>query len=423
MSRTELLRDFLRVRQLSEKMCEPLTIEDYVPQPIEDVSPPKWNLAHTSWYFETVLLKTHLADYECFHPEYAFLYNSYYESFGERWKRPQRGHLSRPTVKEVYQYRQHVNTHMEHLIETVDDSQWSTCKQLIELGIHHEQQHQELLLTDLKYILGVNPVYPAYLRPVEISETTVPPAEYVPISGGLYEMGHHGDAFAYDNEFPRHPVHVADFKLQNRLVTNGEYLEFVEDGGYRNFEFWLSDGWTALNNEHWEAPLYWVQQDSEWYEFTLRGLQKLNRSAPVCHVSYFEADAFAHWADQRLPTEAEWEVAAQQTQLSPKSGNFYDDGYLHPVPLHTKTPDDSSSLFQMLGDVWEWTNSAYLAYPGYCKEPGPLGEYNGKFMSNQMVLRGGSCATSADHIRLSYRNFFQPEKRWQFMGIRLAERC
>jgi ergothioneine biosynthesis protein EgtB len=420
MQRADLIKYFLRVRQTSEDICQPLAIEDHVPQPITDVSPPKWHLGHISWFFEAMFLNKYVRDYQPFHPGYAFVFNSYYESFGERVERPSRGSLSRPTVAEVMKYRQHVTQRMCDLIETIDEQLWPEFSATVVLALNHEQQHQELMVTDIKYILAKNPLRPAYIkgRSQEIAaDKKLPPAKFIEFAGGVYDIGCAGERFYYDNERPVHKQYVHDFKLQNRLVTNAEYLQFIEDGGYHDFRFWLSDGWETVRAQNWRAPLYWEQRDGEWYEFTLNGLQKLNPNQPVCHVSYYEADAFAQWAKKRLPTEAEWETAARLSGAQPHGGNFLDANFLHPVPL--KSAD--GSLQQMLGDVWEWTGSAYLPYPGYRRSEGPLGEYNGKFMINQMVLRGGSCATPQDHIRITYRNFFQPDKRWQFKGFRLAE--
>ncbi len=423
MNHSELIQYFQRVRNVTEDICAPLTVEDHVIQPVMDVSPPKWHMGHTSWFFEAMFLSKMVPGYRPFHKDYAYVFNSYYESFGQRIDRNSRGHMSRPTLADTLSYRQHITGRMCELIESVPENEYPRFSKLLILALNHEQQHQELLLTDIKYILATTPLRPAYMDLGERIRPTaaVPPAAFVHFPGGVYEMGYPGQGFYYDNERPVHKVYLNDFQLQNRLVTNGEFLEFIEDGGYRDFRWWLSDGWTAVQTEGWECPLYWEKIDGEWYEFTLGGLQKLNRSAPVCHVSYYEADAFAHWSGKRLPTEAEWEVAARLTAQEPAGGNFYDARFFHPVPLGISPNCSDGRLYQMLGDVWEWTRSAYLPYPGYRQEEGPLGEYNGKFMINQMVLRGGSCATSEDHIRITYRNFFQTEKRWQFKGFRLAD--
>ena len=425
MTRPEVSRYFMRVRRVTEEICQPLSHEDQVPQPILDVSPPKWHMGHTSWFFEAVFLDEYIAGYKPFHPNYAFVFNSYYDSFGVRVERPLRGTLSRPTVEEILEYRNYIDRRMCELIDTIEDAAWSEFRDLIVLALNHEQQHQELLVTDIKYILACNPLLPVYRDDLQISDAAsqpnLPESAYLEFEGGLYEIGRRGEGFHYDNEGPLHKVHLNDFRLGNRLVTNGDYLEFVEDGGYTDFRHWLSDAWMTVQAENWEAPLYWKNRDGEWYEFTLGGLKKLNPNLPVSHVSYFEADAFAQWTRKRLATEDEWEVAARLSRLESNGANFFDSKNFHPIPLSQEAAGDSESLHQMLGDVWEWTGSAYLPYPGYRRVQGPLGEYNGKFMVNQMVLRGGSCATSEDHIRITYRNFFKPDKRWQFNGLRLAE--
>ena len=399
------------IRQLSETLCQPLEIEDYGVQSMADVSPPKWHLAHTTWFFETFLLRPYLPEYEVFHPGYGYLFNSYYEAVGDRHPRPQRGLLSRPTVKEVYQYRAHVDEAMATLLCQRGDQ--PAVAQLTTLGLHHEQQHQELLLTDLKYNLAQNPLHPAYRQDVALGQAE-PPATlgFVAFAGGLHTLGHQAAGFAFDNEGPAHPVYLQDFALADRLITNGEYLEFMADGGYQTAAHWLAEGWATVQSEGWQAPLYWQQRDGQWWVFTLGGLRPVNPAEPVCHVSYFEADAFAQWRGHRLPTEAEWEVAAAN---APLQGNLVAADHLHPQPAA-----GGSGLQQLYGDTWEWTQSAYLPYPGFRPAPGAVGEYNGKFMCNQMVLRGGSCVTPPGHIRPSYRNFFPPSARWQFSGIRLA---
>lgn len=423
MTRSELIEFFGRVRNTSEAICEPLEIEDYVPQPTSDVSPPKWHLGHVSWFFEAVILADHVRGYQPFHPQYAYVFNSYYESLGLRVDRPLRGTLSRPTVKQIYEYRRHIDERMNALIQSVDEAAWPEFRDLVILALNHEQQHQELLLTDLKFLLACNPTRPAYRTDLHHSESRgeTPKPEFVAFPGGVYEIGFQGEGFAYDNEGPRHKVYVNDFKLQNRLVTNEEYLAFIEAGGYRDFRHWLSDGWMTVQQERWDAPLYWEKRDGNWYEFTLAGMRELDPGSPVCHLSYYETDAFAQWAGKRLPTETEWEVAARLSDARIEEGALLDLHTLHPVPLIEKEEPKTRALHQMYGDVWEWTRSAYLPYPGYRRIEGPLGEYNGKFMVNQMILRGGSCVTPRDHIRPTYRNFFKPDKRWQFMGIRLAE--
>lgn len=424
---------YTEVRQLSEQICQPLAIEDYGIQSMADVSPPKWHLAHTTWFFETFLLVPYLAGYSLFHPQFGYLFNSYYEAVGQRHPRAQRGLLSRPTVAEVYAYRAHVDVAMGQLLEQLSRSE-SPLTELVELGLHHEQQHQELLLTDIKHILAMNPLRPAYRTdlchpdsPVvsQLVSQSVSQSLHIPwldYPSGLYEMGHNGEGFAFDNEMPRHKVYLHDYRLGNQLVTNGEYLEFIDAGGYERAEYWLAEGWATVQAEGWRSPLYWHLESDQtsklWKVMTLGGMRSLNLDEPVCHVSYYEADAYARWAGKRLPTEAEWEVATQLALIDSGnfSGNFYEADSLHPVPA-----TDSVYPNQLLGDVWEWTQSAYLPYPGFEIAPGAVGEYNGKFMCNQMVLRGGSCATSQSHMRISYRNFFPPATRWQFSGIRLAQ--
>ncbi|MBD1913980.1 MULTISPECIES: ergothioneine biosynthesis protein EgtB [unclassified Leptolyngbya] len=400
-----------QVRRLSEAICNPLAIEDYGIQSMPDVSPPKWHLAHTTWFFETFLLVPHLPGYEVFHPQYGYLFNSYYEAVGQRHPRPQRGLLSRPTVEEVYRYRAYVDDGMRSLLNTPLSPE---VKDLITLGLHHEQQHQELLLTDIKHIFAINPLRPAYRTDLkEATQSTTPSKEsWLDYPGNLYAIGFEGNEFAFDNELPRHQVYLQDFWLAAHLVTNGEYLEFIEAGGYQQPDHWLSEGWATVQTQRWEAPLYWEKRDGDWWIMTLGGMRPLNLNEPVCHVSFFEADAYARWAGKRLPTEAEWEVA---TASVPVKGNFLEDDYLHPIPAAGLTRPD-----QLFGDVWEWTQSAYLPYPGFKTAPGAVGEYNGKFMCNQIVLRGGSCVTPPNHIRPTYRNFFPPSARWQFSGFRLA---
>lgn len=410
----DLLDRFDAVRARSLSICEPLAIEDYVIQPMADASPPKWHLAHVTWFFETFVLKPSISGYEPFDASYEYLFNSYYNGVGEQFPRPKRGLLSRPTVDEVVAYRAHVDRHMTDLLsgELPADMRFT-----VTLGLHHEQQHQELMYTDLKYNLGNNPLYPAYHDREPENARAVPGAlAFTPFEGGIHRIGRETDAegFGFDNESPRHEVLLRDFSLANRLVTNGEFLAFVEDDGYRRPELWLSDGWSLINSadEGFCAPLYWVQREGQWYEYTLAGLERLDPAAPVCHVSGYEADAYARWAGYRLPSEAEWEVAAAS---APPAGNLVETGRLHPAPA-----GDHDGLCQLYGDVWEWTQSSYSPYPGFREFPGRLGEYNGKFMANQLVLRGGSCVTPESHIRPTYRNFFYPGDRWQFTGIRLA---
>ena len=414
----ELLVDRYRtVRAFSEKICEPLVPEDYVVQSMPDVSPAKWHLAHTSWFYETFLLKPHLSGYTSIHPQYDFLFNSYYNAVGERHCRVKRGVVSRPTVDETYAYRAYVDRHMETLLCGADDAKLAELEPLLTLGLHHEQQHQELMVTDLKYNFFENPLCPVYRPRREASAAEVPPMEWIAFGEGVKEIGYGGDGFAFDNETPRHKEYVSAFALGSRLVTNGEYLKFIEAGGYEQPEWWLSEGWSVVQANHWASPLCWWNQRGGWKEFTLAGMGLLDLTQPVCHVSLFEADAYARWAGARLATEAEWEVASETVPLC---GNFAESGRFHPAVLD---PSDAEPgrLHQMFGDVWEWTRSQYDPYPGYAPPPGALGEYNGKFMCNQFVLRGGSCATSHSHMRATYRNFFPPDARWQFMGIRLAK--
>lgn len=418
MNRPELHAYFQRVRSHSEAICKPLAPEDYVPQPVADVSPPKWHLGHTSWFYEAVFLQDYIPGYKFFNSNYKFIFNSYYESFGARVERPLRGTLSRPVLKEVLSYRAYIDEQMAALIERVDEAQFPTFAKLLVLALNHEQQHQELLLTDLKYILACNPEKPTYRRDLAQSRAEPLPAlKFVPSTGGVHEIGWDNEGFAYDNEGPRHKVYIDDFEISNRLVSNGEYLEFVRAGGYTDFRHWLEDGWKTVCDQGWQMPLYWQEQDGIYFEFTLGGLVPLDSASPATHISYYEAEAFAQWSGKRLPSEAEWELAARQHTTSAQAGPFADADFLHPQPPR----DPQGDFYQLLGDAWQWTSSAYLPYPGYRRVEGALGEYNGKFMVNQMVLRGGSCATSRDHMRLSYRNFFKPDKRWQFNGIRLAE--
>ena len=412
----QLAERYRRVRAFSETLCGPLVPEDYVVQTMEDVSPTKWHLAHTSWFFETFILREHMEGYRLFDEEYPYLFNSYYTQAGERHCRDQRGYLSRPTVSEVYDFRHHVDEHMSRLIEGADDALFATLYPLIDIGLHHEQQHQELMVTDIKHVFSVNPLRPAYReRPAERAGDA-PALAWIDFDEGLHEIGHQGDGFSYDNESPRHRSFVQAFRLANRLVTNGEYLEFMRDGGYDNPVLWLSEGFATAQEREWTEPFYWEQRDGEWWHYTLAGMRRVDPAEPITHLSYFEADAYARWADARLPTEQEWEVASAGV---PIGGNFADEGRFHPAPADPSSAAPNG-LMQMYGDVWEWTRSQYSPYPGYRPAPGALGEYNGKFMCNQFVLRGGSVATSRSHIRPTYRNFFHPASTWQFTGLRLA---
>lgn len=417
LSQQQLKEQYLKVRQFTEALCKPLLTEDYVIQSMPDVSPTKWHLAHVSWFFETFLLKPGLPDYQSLHPQYAYLFNSYYNSLGERHCRPERGLISRPTVEETYAYRRYVDEHVLALLEKIDERRLASITPLFILGLNHEQQHQELILTDIKHVLSRNPLAPVYIaREPHKARGSLPPIEWIAFPEALRWIGHDSPCFAFDNESPRHREFLPAFQLASRLVTNGEYLKFIEEGGYRNPLLWLSEGWSTVRAAEWQAPLYWEKRDDQWWMMTLSGMREVDPFEPVCHISYFEADAFARWAGGRLPTEAEWETAAQTV---PTTGNFVESGLYHPTALATLCP--KGKLAQMYGDVWEWTQSSYAPYPGFKPSAGAVGEYNGKFMCNQYVLRGGSCATSLTHIRPTYRNFFPASAQWQFMGLRLAK--
>jgi ergothioneine biosynthesis protein EgtB len=411
-----LIEQFRQVRDFSVHLCGSLEPEDYVVQSMPDVSPTKWHLAHTSWFFETFVVKVWMQRYRSEVPQYAYLFNSYYNAAGDMHRRDLRGLISRPTVAETYGFRESIDQCVIKVLEEADDPLLSEIEPVLTLGMHHEQQHQELLVTDIKHVFSQNPLYPIFqANAAEPGPGKVAPQHFVEFDEATVLIGHDGAGFSYDNEGPRHRALVPAFSLSNRLITNGEYLGFMEAGGYRRPEFWLSLGWTTMDEQRWHAPLYWVQRDGAWWNFTLSGFRPVNESEPATHVSYFEADAYANWDGARLPTEFEWEHAAADMAIE---GNFVDAQHFHPAPV--VSTNGENALLQMFGDVWQWTRSAYLPYPGYRAIPGALGEYNGKFMCNQMVLRGGSCATSRSHIRPTYRNFFQPEKRWQFTGIRLA---
>jgi len=411
--RSSLVERYQEVRDASEALCAPLATEDYVIQSMPDCSPTRWHLAHVSWFFETFLLKHHAADYVSPDPAYAYLFNSYYNAIGDKYPRPQRGLVSRPTVAEVYQYRAHVDEHVQDLLECAEAEEFAQLEPIVTLGLNHEQQHQELILTDLKHMLSHNPLHPVYVERAPQSRQQAAQLHWTDFDEGVYWIGHAGDDFAFDNEAPRHREFIHPFRLATRPVSNAEYLEFMSDGGYDRPEFWLSLGWATVQQERWRAPLYWQQHDGTWFQFTLSGLQPVEPSETVVHLSYFEADAYARWAGARLPTEAEWEVAATG---APIDGNFVENRRFHPGTVSS----DGAGVSALYGDVWEWTQSSYSAYPGFKIAPGALGEYNGKFMCNQYVLRGGSCATPRSHIRPTYRNFFPPEARWQFSGVRLA---
>lgn len=402
----DIADDYLRVRALTETLAAPLSAEDQTIQSMTDASPSKWHRAHTTWFFETFVLTPNVERYEVFHPRFGYLFNSYYEAVGDRHPRDSRGLLSRPGVLEIAAYREHVDRAMT---EFLHDSVEVDVLDVIELGLHHEQQHQELLLMDIKHVLAANPLEPAY-TPSTIVASGARTQGWIQHEGGIAEVGHPGTAFAFDNESPRHQVFLQPFALADRPVSCEEWLAFIDDDGYQRPELWLSDGWTLSQSEHWTAPLYWRRDDDTWREFTLAGPRALEPAQPVCHVSYYEADAYARWAGARLPTEIEWEVVASDR---PRTGRFLDVEVLHPQA----STDRDAALF---GDVWEWTGSAYLPYPGFRAAPGAVGEYNGKFMVNQHVLRGGSCVTPPGHVRATYRNFFPPNARWVFAGVRLA---
>jgi ergothioneine biosynthesis protein EgtB len=405
---------FRQVRAATESLCRPLATDDYALQSMPDASPAKWHIAHTSWFFEEFVLKPAIDSYRFFDPTYRYLFNSYYDSVGPRHARPERGLLSRPTTEQVWAYRAHVDEEMQALLDS--NSLTPELRNVVTVGLHHEQQHQELFLTDIKHLFSRNPLRPAYASRVSAGMCEPPePLAFVEIEGGLVEIGHTGPGFCFDNELGRHQVFLEPYRLANRVATNDEFLQFIRAGGYERPEYWLSDGWACVQREQWKRPLYWAE--SLDHEFTLVGEHALDPNAPVCHLSYFEADAFARWAGGRLPTELEWEHATKGLSLQ---GNFVEDGEWHPVAARGRGGAVKSPLLQMFGDVWEWTASAYAPYPRFRPLNGALGEYNGKFMVSQLVLRGGSCATPRSHIRATYRNFFYPTARWQFSGVRLA---
>jgi ergothioneine biosynthesis protein EgtB len=412
----ELIAKFDRVRQQTEDLVAPLTPEDTVAQPVIEVSPPKWHMGHTTWFWEEFILSPYQPGYQRYHPRYAYLFNSYYEGAGERINRAYRGNMTRPTKQEILAYRQYVSEAMRAFLHNPPQPLSARERYILEVGLNHEQQHQELLLYDLKYILGHNPLFPAYL---DAGYEAAPPgaadsAGYLEIEAGVYEVGYQGEGFHFDNETGRHRVFLEGYRLMDRLVTTGEFLAFVEAGGYQDYRHWLEEGWRWVETNQVDTPFYWFQVGGEWHQFTHHGLRPLDSNAPMTHVNYYEAQAFAKWKGMRLPTEHEWEVACQHVAPEiPAHANFMESGHYRPLPRQ-------AGDYQFWGDAWEWTQSAYLPYPHYQAEEGTLGEYNGKFMVNQMVLRGGSCATPRDHIRATYRNFFHPHMQWLFSGFRLA---
>lgn len=394
---SQLFTEYQKTRQYTEWLCKPLNIEDYVPQAADFASPPKWHLAHTTWFFEEMILTKFVKDYAVFDSDFGFLFNSYYQTVGEKALRAQRGIMTRPTVEQVYQYRHYVDEHMQRFLNEdtktgIENHLSDDIKALITLGINHEQQHQELLLTDLKYTFSLNPIQPVYHQDfnlvAQLPITKAPESEWLSVEEGVYDIGHSSDGFCFDNERCQHKVLLQKFDIASALITNREYIEFIEDDGYQTFSHWLDDGWAWLTNNQVRCPLYWQKIDGQWFNFTLAGLQPIDEEASVSHISYYEANAFASWKNMRLPSEFEWEVASSQFNW---------------------------------GQRWEWTSSAYLPYPDFAISEGAVGEYNGKFMVNQMVLRGASVATSKDHSRSTYRNFFQPHHQWQFSGIRLVK--
>lgn len=402
-----------RTRRTSRQIADPLTQEDQIVQAMDDASPTKWHLAHTSWFFEELVLKPHDPAYKPYDDRFGYCFNSYYETVGPRHPRPRRSLLTRPAHSEVMAYRDHIDEALGNFFEH-DGGPSAEALALIELGVNHEQQHQELMLTDCLAVFAGNPLRPAYRDEKPFETTNAGEHKWVDFPGGIFDVGHDGLGFSYDNEGPCHQQLIRPFRLANRLVTNGDWLDFMADGGYGAATLWLADGWAAVNNEGWEAPLYWEKRDGVWHQMGLGGLQPADPNRPVCHVSYYEADAFARWAGKRLPTEFEWEVAVKD---QPLEGNMLPQDILHPQPARPGV----DGVQQMIGDLWEWTASAYAPYPGYKPAEGAVGEYNGKFMCNQHVLRGGSCVTPEGHIRRSYRNFFYPHQRWQFNGLRLAD--
>jgi len=407
----DFARRYREVRAVTQTLAAPLSAEDCTVQSMPDASPVKWHLAHTTWFFETFVLEPEVADYRPFRPEFRTLFNSYYNTVGPQHARPQRGMISRPGLDEIRDYRSHVDRRVLDLLER---DLGGAALDIIELGLHHEQQHQELMLTDVKHLFSLNPLRPAYQESAPLATAEPPALRWCHHPGGIAWVGYGSDAFSFDNERPRHRLLVEPFALASRLVTNAEFLAFIEDGAYQRPELWLSDGWDAVHKQGWRAPLYWWREDDAWHTLTLAGPRPVRPDEPVCHVSLYEADAYARWAGSRLPGEIEWEIFGARAAVD---GNVLETGLLHPRPLAVENSDSPAQLF---GDVWEWTSSPYAPYPRYQPPSGALGEYNGKFMVNQLVLRGGSCATPRSHLRATYRNFFPPHARWQFSGIRLA---
>jgi ergothioneine biosynthesis protein EgtB len=405
LSGAALAERYTTVRAFTEQLASPLSAEDQAIQSMPDVSPTKWHRAHTTWFFETFVLPRAVPEYRGFDPEFCYLFNSYYEAVGERHPRAERGLLSRPGIAEIAEYRTYVDAAMLSAIDAMPPD----LLELVELGLHHEEQHQELLLMDIKHVLSCNPTRPPYRTAATIDLTTERPNRWTHQPGGLVEIGHDGESFSFDNETPRHRVFLLPYWLADRPVSCGDWLEFMADDGYRRPDLWLSDGWATVQAQQWEAPLYWERDGDSWCLFTLHGMKPVDDSEPVVHISYYEADAFARWAGARLPTEAEWETVAARGE---PNGRFFDADVLHP-----RASEADPSLF---GDVWQWTGSAYLPYPRFHPTAGAVGEYNGKFMVNQHVLRGGCCATPVGHVRATYRNFFPPGARWAFSGARLA---
>lgn len=409
-----LLERYAAIRQATEWLMRPLSAEDMMVQSMADASPTKWHAAHTTWFFETFILEAYEAEFKPFDSDFRVLFNSYYNSVGEQFARPHRGLLSRPSLEQVMAYRDDVDTRIAYLLRTATREELTHIVSLIEVGLHHAQQHQELLLTDIKHALAQSPLEPLYAPGERAPTREVPALQWVHFDAETTQTGHRGHGFGFDNEYPCHDNLIRPFVLANRPVTNGEYVAFIEDDGYHRPEFWHSLGWRFVTANDWQAPLYWANQGKGWDAYKLGGRSAMDPLAPVTHLSWFEASAYAAWAGARLPTEIEWEHAASDT---PIEGNFVESGRLHP----TRARKTGARLHQLFGDVWEWTASPYTPYPGFKLAPGALGEYNGKFMSNQYVLRGGSCASAESHLRASYRNFFPPEARWQFSGVRLAK--